>query len=55
MITRRRFLRTIGGATGVVTGVAGLSPAVALDRASSPPAGRFDAEVPTACSTSRYN
>jgi hypothetical protein len=47
MITRRRFLRTLGGVTGVVTGVAGLSPAVAFDRASSQPAERFDADVPT--------
>jgi hypothetical protein len=47
MITRRRFLRTLG-VTGVVTGVAGLSPAMALDRASWPPVERFDADVPTA-------
>jgi hypothetical protein len=47
-ITRRRFLRTIGGVTGAVTGAASLSPAVALNRAWSPPAERFDAEVPTA-------
>jgi PAP2 superfamily len=48
MITRRRFLRTLGGVAGVVTGATALSPAVALDRASSASADRFDAEVPTA-------
>jgi hypothetical protein len=47
MITRRRFLRTLG-VTGVVTGVAGLSPAMALDRVSWPPVERFDTDVPTA-------
>jgi PAP2 superfamily len=48
MITRRRFLRTIGGVPGVVTGAAGLSPAVARGSTASPSADRFDAEVPTA-------
>jgi hypothetical protein len=47
-ITRRRFLRSLSGVAGVVTGVAGLSPAVARDRASWPSADRFDAEVPMA-------
>src|SRR5262245_10375528 len=47
--TRRRFLRTIGGVAAVVTGMAGQFPsAVARDKDGTPPAMRFDAEVPTA-------
>lgn len=46
-VSRRRFLLGLGSA-GAMASAGRLSPAVALDTPSPPPAGRFDAQVPTA-------
>src|SRR5262245_36903127 len=46
-LSRRWFLLGLGSA-GAVASAVHLSPALASDTPSAPPAGRFDAEVPTA-------
>src|SRR5262245_11228851 len=46
-VSRRRFLLGLGSA-GAVASAVHLSPALAFDTPSAPPAGRFDAQVPTA-------
>lgn len=46
-VSRRQFLLGLGSA-GAVASAGRLSPVLASDNSSAPPAGRFDAQVPTA-------